>query len=521
MELGYNMSTKDIQPSTNSPEEIYLEDCKRNDKFMLILMFSHLPWIIIFSYSYGTLVHGLVLYVILTLLSTLNYFSLRGTALSRHFFSFIVMSFSSLLIFVQLGRIEMHFHVFVTLGFLLIYKDWKVFVTATLAIALQHGVFNILQDNNVNFFGVPLKVFSYGHGWDIVLLHAIFVIFETATLGYFSRRLKEQFMRTETLSIRNQVHEKNNQIIIEVDSISQKTKESVGKLYVFSEKISNEARSQSGSVQEISSSLRSISSSIENVSDSTKKQYSSTEGLTRNLETLNEKNQYLLKMIGNSETGIEKTQRVVRVGESSLSSMQDSMNNISTTYRNMQTIIQGIHEIADRINLLSLNASIEAARAGEYGRGFAIVAQEVSKLADQTAKSIKESDVLMKSIHNEVKQSVDSVNHGMSIFTELSEQFNILSNQFKGVIESANEQSQKFEEIKKNITTINQEAYTIQQNTSEQQQSMFSIINLVNGFYKTMEAFVNNSQDLVKLGKGSEEIIKDLNKAIDALKNEV
>ena len=226
-------------------------------------------------------------------------------------------------------------------------------------------------------------------------------------------------------------------------------------------------------------------------------------------------------MIGNSETGIEKTQKVVRIGESSLSSMQDSMNNISTTYRNMQTIIQGIHEIADRINLLSLNASIEAARAGEYGRGFAIVAREVSKLADQTATSIKESDGLMKSIHNDVKQSVETVNHGMSIFTELSEQFNLLSNQFKSVIESANDQAQKFEEIKKNITSINQEAYAIQQNTGEQQQSMSSILNLVNGFYQTMEIFVSNSQDLVSLGKGSEEIIKDLNKAIEALKNEV
>ncbi|MBP9887376.1 MAG: hypothetical protein KBF93_13825 [Leptospiraceae bacterium] len=515
------MNTQQNKNISDSPESIYIEDCIKNDKFMLILMFSHLPWIVLFSYSYGTLVHGLILFSILTLLSSLNYFFLRGTEFSRHFFSAIVMSFSSLLVFIQLGRIEMHFHIFVTLGFLLIYKDWKIFVTATLTTAIQHGLFNIFQDHNLTFFGVPLKIFNYGHGWDIVLLHAVFVIFETSTLGYFSRRLKEQFMRTETLVIRNQIHEKNNQIILEVDSISQKTKESVGKLYTFSAKISNEARNQSGSVKEISSSLSSISSSIENVSGSTKKQYTSTEGLTRNLETLNEKNQYLIKMIGNSETGIEKTQKVVRIGESSLSSMQDSMNNISTTYRNMQTIIQGIHEIADRINLLSLNASIEAARAGEYGRGFAIVAREVSKLADQTATSIKESDGLMKSIHNDVKQSVETVNHGMSIFTELSEQFNLLSNQFKSVIESANDQAQKFEEIKKNITSINQEAYAIQQNTGEQQQSMSSILNLVNGFYQTMEIFVSNSQDLVSLGKGSEEIIKDLNKAIEALKNEV
>lgn len=515
-----NSQSNDLYIENLTPEEAYIADCKKNDKFMLILMFSHLPWIIIFAYDYGTLIPGLILYTILALISIANFFFLQGTQTSRQIFSILVMSFSSILIFVQLGRIEMHFHVFVTLGFLLIYKDWKLFVTATLTVALQHGLLNLSQENNFTLIGIPLKVFNYGHGWDIVFLHAIFVIFESATMGYFSRRLKDQFMRFESLNILNKMYEKNSHLITEVGAISQKTKDSVGKIYSFSEKISSEAYSQVKSVQEINDSLKLISASILNVSNSTKSQYASTEGLTSNLKILNEENGHLLQMIGDSEKGIFRTRNVVQTGEATLFSMQNSMTSISNTYRNMQTIIQGIHEIADRINLLSLNASIEAARAGEYGRGFAIVAQEVSKLADQTARSIRESDSLMKSIQTEVRQSVDSVSKGMDVFVELAKQFNKLSEQFKGVIETAKEQTRKFEEIGVNITSINKDAYTIQNSTGEQQKSMESILFSISEFHRTTESFVTNAQDLVSLGKSSEEIIKDLNRAIESLKNE-
>lgn len=152
-------------------------------------------------------------------------------------------------------------------------------------------------------------------------------------------------------------------------------------------------------------------------------------------------------MIRDSDNGINTTLSIVKTGEKTLNTMQTSMSKISNTYRDMQTIIQGIHEIADRINLLSLNASIEAARAGEYGRGFAIVAQEVSKLAEQTANSIKESDRLMKNIQSEVRQSVEAVNQGMGVFGDLFNQFNTLSDEFKLVTETAKEQTRKFEKF--------------------------------------------------------------------------
>src|SRR5688572_9094436 len=83
-------------------------------------------------------------------------------------------------------------------------------------------------------------------------------------------------------------------------------------------------------------------------------------------------------------------------------------------------IVNTINLIAERTNLLSLNASIEAARAGDAGRGFAVVAEEIRNLANRAAQATADIGAIVKALQEVVQEAVGASNEGVKVADESS-----------------------------------------------------------------------------------------------------
>jgi len=126
-------------------------------------------------------------------------------------------------------------------------------------------------------------------------------------------------------------------------------------------------------------------------------------------------------------------------------------------------VISVIKEIADQTNLLALNAAIEAARAGEQGRGFAVVADEVRKLAERTTRSTAEISATIGVVQSGVKASVDRMRGGVELVEHVLERARLAESAIHDIAKSSENLSGAVNEIVNSIAEQNSASTSVAQ----------------------------------------------------------
>ena len=442
------------------------KEAKTADKaFVYIFAINWLIVSFLTSFTYDTYLLGIIGGGVLTGTSFLLYKLFKGTQISRVLIGILLMGFPIIMIQQHFGRIEMHFAIFVLLAFLTLYKDILPLIASALTIAVHHLLFTYLQLENVSIGGMKIVVYNYGCGWDIAFLHAAFVVLETVVLVYIIYLIIKEYI--SSMEIVAYIIDK----LAEENDLSADANADISPKEIFT-KFDNSFRNILSTAKDGTNNMvvtaKDVHSATRELDEILKKQHELTEHITNESssvkEALHGTNKNTIKAKDQIEDVSKKLQSVEEkiqlfaneientvVAENEMSSKLQELTESAEEIKNVLTVIA---DIADQTNLLALNAAIEAARAGEHGRGFAVVADEVRKLAERTQKSLTE----IHSTVNVVVQSINDTSENMSINSKNIENLNHISKEVFDVLSMASSvmgETSKLSEVSSNSLNNN------------------------------------------------------------------
>lgn len=313
------------------------------------------------------------------------------------------------------GRLEFHFHVFVSLALLAMYRDWRVVVLAAGMAAVDHLLRGLV---------FPLSIYGSTEAqWWRVLEHAAWVVVETGFLAYFCivtrRELTEVAASQLALTKQSEsLRHGAEQIVSELAAVGEsgelRRRVGVPEEPVLAQ-LAGAVNEFIGTLEEVIGKVRGTADSVAEASSQIASAAEETSASLTQIAADGEMTRATAQRAGDSaETGgavIRQTiQRLRTVGEA-VSKTSVTVERLGERGTEIGRVIKDIGSIATKTNLLSLNASIEAARAGEHGRGFAVVAEEVRKLAESSAKSAEEVSRVVGAMTREIAEALEQIRH--------------------------------------------------------------------------------------------------------------
>ena len=227
-----------------------------------------------------------------------------------------------------------------------------------------------------------------------------------------------------------------------------------------------------GTSEEMAAASQEVSASVEEVASTTNQFASTLDVMNTNAQTMRDTVQGISNQAVHGEKALEEIVDQMRELRNSTQTLAEEVGGLGSLSDQIGNIVDVISAIADQTNLLALNAAIEAARAGEHGRGFAVVADEVRTLAEQSAKATSEITSLINQIQGGISTTVTGMNDGAGRADQALKSVNESGRLLRSILEAVENTVGQVQEISSGLVEVNHSGHEIASATEEQAASM-------------------------------------------------
>lgn len=339
---------------------------------------------------------------------------------------------------------------------------------------------------------------------------------EKVSSGNYSVELKETKGEFGQLAVKfNIMVETVGKLLNSMKSASSQTTQYANTLYSSVEESGKTIEHITDEITDMSSRFNTQTESTNEVLRSLQELAIGVDSVARNTTDVSDLSVKMELQAKNGNASVNKVKEQMARISSSTQISEESISVLKLRSDEISKIVQLITDVADQTNLLALNAAIEAARAGEQGKGFAVVADEVRKLAEQSRVSAKQVEELISRIQIETGKAVESIQNEAKFVDEGVELVEKTGKVFSEILHSSGEVAVRLQEVSAATQQIaagneevtatfeqlsaisnrnNETVETITQNIQEQQASFTSIIKSaedMNQVVKSLDSIVS------------------------------
>jgi len=259
-----------------------------------------------------------------------------------------------------------------------------------------------------------------------------------------------------------------NTLIGSFSEMTNKLKRLIGDIRRSAQDTASSAEELSSSAEEVNASVEEITSTIQQIADGSSRTSEQTNMVIDETKRAGE------AATKGQQSAVEVSNKMREI-QSTTQEGSDKIGALGEKSKEIGNIVDTINQISEQTNLLALNAAIEAARAGEAGRGFAVVADEVRKLAEESGQATQQISELITGIQGEIESAVSSMNQNTKQVEQGSEGVAEAVNIFKelpNIVKAVNAAASEVASVAQENAAGSQEASSAMQQVSASMQQV-------------------------------------------------
>ncbi|WP_448374413.1 methyl-accepting chemotaxis protein [Fervidobacterium sp.] len=307
-------------------------------------------------------------------------------------------------------------------------------------------------------------------------------------------------------------------IVTQIETDSRTVKQEASQVAAVSEETSATIEELTAQVDSVNTNVNNASAAIEEMTSGIEEVAASAQNVANASQKLSEEAQKVSNLANEGQKAIFSiTEVIVQTREKSDATFQ-IVEKLSENAKNIGEIVDTINSIAEQTNLLALNAAIEAARAGEAGRGFAVVADEIRKLAEESKQATQNIANILRGIVDNSMKASEATKETVEIVNKAYSESNLVKSQFEQILQSIVRMSQMTENLAASAQEQSAAAEEMSSAMDSASKSMVSVVEQMNEVTMAIKQQSDAISNVAKTAENLDDIAERLVEAVRRFK---